>query len=105
MNGSYVEERDGGYWVADSRVSLDSIVYSFHAGQTPESMAQMFPVLSLEEVYGAVAYYLAHRVVVDEYLSKARSDFEKLRESSREADPTFYQKLADARRQMQAVGP
>lgn len=105
MNRSYVEEREGDYWVAGTRVSLDSIVYAFYAGHTAESIAQMFPVLSLEQVYGAVAYYLAHRVQVDEYLSKARSDFETLRQASREADPTFYQKLADARRQMQAVGP
>ncbi len=102
---NYVEQRDGGYWVAGSRVSLDSIVYAFHAGQTPESVAQMFPVLTLEMVYGAVTYYLAHRVEIDEYLKKAKSDFEALLLASRQADPTFYQKMADARRQTQAVGP
>jgi uncharacterized protein (DUF433 family) len=69
---NYVEQRDGGYWVAGTRVSLDSIVYAFHAGQTAESMAHMFPVLSLEQVYGAVAYYLARCVEVDEYLMKAK---------------------------------
>ena len=25
----YVERHDGGYWVAGSRVSLDSVVYAF----------------------------------------------------------------------------
>ncbi len=102
---NYVEQRDGGYWVAGTRVSLDSIVYAFHAGQTAESIAHMFPVLTLEQVYGAVTYYLAHRVEVDEYLTKAKSDFEAMRQASRQADPTFYQKMADARRQFQAVGP
>ena len=104
MNDSYVEEREGGYWITGTRVSLDSLVYAFYAGQTAESIAQMFPVLTLEQVYGALAYYLAHRDVCDVYLKAARADFEALRQTSRQADPTFYQKLADARRQMQAVG-
>ena len=30
----YVSQRDGGYWVGDTRVSLDSIVYAFLSGQT-----------------------------------------------------------------------
>lgn len=102
---NYVEQRDSGYWVAATRVSLDSIVYAFHAGQTAESIAQMFPVLKLEQVYGAVTYYLAHRVEIDEYLKKAKSDFEAMRQTARQADPTFYQKMADARRQSQSVSP
>src|SRR5687767_14719465 len=81
MNSSYVENREAGYWVAGTRVSLDSIVYAFYAGQTAESIAQMFPMLTLEQVYGAVAYYLAHRAEIDKYLSTARSDFEALRQA------------------------
>src|SRR5688572_16830090 len=96
MNGPYVDEQDGAYWIAGTRVSLDSIVYAFYAGQTAESIAQMFPMLTLEQVYGAVAFYLAHRPEIDEHLRKTRTDFEVLRQTSRQADPAFYQKLADA---------
>ncbi len=46
-----IETRDGVYWVAGSRVSLDSVVYEFLDGQTAESIAQSFPTLSLEQVY------------------------------------------------------
>ena len=101
----YVEQRDGGYWVAGSRVSLDSIVYAFLEGQTAESIAQSFPVLSLEQVYGAVAFYLANRSDVDRYLDRAREDYDAKRRAARDADPTFYQKLADARRASQPVDP
>ena len=93
----YVEQRDGGYWVAGTRVSLDSIVYAFLNGQTAESIAQAFPVLTLEQVYGTVAFYLANRSAVAAYLTKAKVDFEALRQSSRNLDPMFYQKLAAAR--------
>lgn len=102
VSNPYVEQRDAGYWVRGSRVSLDSIVYAFHQGQTPESTAQSFPALSLEQVYGAVAFYLANRDEIDAYLAEVRDDYEAKRQAARDADPAFYQKLADARRQAQA---
>jgi uncharacterized protein (DUF433 family) len=101
MSKEYVEQRDGAYWVAGSRVSLDSIVYAYWNGQTAESIAQSFPVLTLEQVYGAVAYYLAHREEIDAYLERRRADYEAKRQAAREADPMFYQKLADARRKLE----
>lgn len=97
MEGPYVERRGDSYWIAGSRVSLDSVVYAFLGGQTPESIAQSFPVLNLEQVYGAIAFYLAHRDEVDAYLARSREDFEAQRRAARESDPAFYQKLADAR--------
>jgi uncharacterized protein (DUF433 family) len=105
MSKPYVEQRDGGYWVAGTRVSLDSIVYAFWAGQTAESIAQAFPVLTLEEVYGAIAFYLANQPAIDAYLEQAKADFEAMRQASREADPMFYQKLAAARRHLQIMRP
>lgn len=98
MNKVYVELRDKGYWVTGTRVSLDSIVYAFLDGQTPESIAQSFPILTLEEIYGAIAFYLAHRTEIETYLETAKTGFEMKRKASRESDPMFYQKLADARR-------
>ena len=99
MSKQYVEQRDGGYWVAGTRVSLDSIVYAFLGGQTAESIAQAFPMLTLEHVYGAIAFYLANRPDIDAYLAQAKADFEAMRQAARDANPMFYQKLADARRQ------
>jgi|SRR5436305_10714127 len=97
MKNEYVEQRDGGYWIAGTRVSLDSLVYAFIGGQTAESIAQSFPVLRLEQVYGAITYYLAHRAEVDDYLARLRTEFAALRQAAREADPAFYQRLASAR--------
>ena len=103
MNKAYVEFRNEGYWIAGTRVSLNSIVYAFLDGQTPESIAQSFPVLTLEQIYGAVAYYLAHQPEVETYLKTAKADFEAKRKASRESDPMFYQKLADARRRLGTI--
>jgi uncharacterized protein (DUF433 family) len=95
---AYVEQREGTYYVAGTRVSLDSIVYSFLDGQTAESIGQAFPVLSLEQVYGAITFYLGHRDEVEGYLEAQRQDFEAKRRAARDTDPMFYQRLAATRR-------
>lgn len=103
MSEQYIEQRDGGYWVVGTRVSLDSIVYAFWGGQTAEAIAQSFPVLTLEQVYGSIAFYLANRSKIDAYIEKTKLDFEAMRQASRQADPMFYQKLAQARHPIQTT--
>jgi uncharacterized protein (DUF433 family) len=105
MTKQYVERQDDGYWIAGRRVSLDSVVYAYLGGQTAEGIAQSFPVLTIEEVYGAIAFYLANRADIDAYLAEAKSDFNAKRRAARESDPMFYQKLADAQRQSTATHP
>lgn len=94
MSESYVELRDGGYWVRGTRVSLDSIVYRFLEGLSPESITtDCFPVLSLEEVYGAITYYLAHRVEVDAYLQDADTEYDAFRERVRAEYPEAHRRF------------
>jgi uncharacterized protein (DUF433 family) len=103
VDKAYVEKRDEGYWIAGTRVSLDSIVFAFLEGLAPETIAtECFPVLTLEQLYGAITYYLAHRHDLDRYLQQGEAEFEVLRQSTRAADPSFYAKLMQARRQVRA---
>jgi hypothetical protein len=68
---TYVWMNDcGTFKVGRSDVSLDSVVYQFWDGVSPESICRSFPTLTLEEAYGAIAYYLAHRDEVDAYLRR-----------------------------------
>jgi uncharacterized protein (DUF433 family) len=76
-------ERDGGYWITGARVSLDSVVYAFLRGASSETIAQSFPVLKLEEVFGAITYYLSRQAAVDSYLRQHDRDFESLRAHKR----------------------
>lgn len=97
MTKAYVEQRDGGYWIAETRVSLDSIVYAFRRGASPESIQRSFPTLTLEQVYGAITFYLAHESEIDDYLRNGEDEIERLRQTTRESDPAFYEKLKSAR--------
>jgi uncharacterized protein (DUF433 family) len=102
MEKPYVEKRDEGYWVTGTRVSLDSIVFAFLDGLSSETIvAECFPMLTLEQVYGAITYYLAHRADIDHYLQQADAEFDALRHAARTADPQFHAKLMQARRRLQ----
>ena len=98
MTKEYVERQEGTYRISGTRVSLDSIVYAFLRGAAPESIAQSFPALTLEEVYGAIAFYLAHQTEIDAYLQEGEREFEALRQQARQSNPLLYRKLEEARK-------
>jgi uncharacterized protein (DUF433 family) len=95
MQQSYVEHRDGGYWVQGTRVSLDSLVYRFLEGLTPESIVECFPTLTLEQVYGAITYYLAHRAAIDAYLQAEDAEYDAFRQRVRAQYPRLSRRLDD----------
>lgn len=64
----YIEQREGGYYVTGTRISLDSIVHAYRRGESPETIRQNFELLALEDVYGTIAYYLANQAEIDAYL-------------------------------------
>jgi len=102
VENQYVEERDHIYWIAGTRVSLDSVILAFLACISAEAIVtECFPALTLEQVYGAITYYLAHRSEIDAYLQQADTEFQALRQSLHQADLKFCKKLAAARRQTQ----
>lgn len=96
----YIEQRDGGYWITGKRISLDSVVYAFRRGQAPEGIRRSFPLLTLEEVYGAIAFYLANQTKIDSYLVDEEAEFEKLRSMNRAADPEWYERMERAKAEL-----
>jgi uncharacterized protein (DUF433 family) len=102
MVREYVERRNGGYFINGSRVSLDSVVYAFLRGESPEGIAESFPSLGLEQIFGALAFYMANREIVDQYLRQGQEEFEALREQARSNNPGLYRKLAEARQDTHA---
>jgi uncharacterized protein (DUF433 family) len=99
LTKQYVEQREGCYRLIGSRVSLDSIVYAFKTDRSPEKIVQSFPTLSLEQVYGAITFYLANQETVDRYLEEGETEFSKLREASKQSNAELYAKLKAAKAQ------
>ncbi|MGJ5675984.1 MAG: DUF433 domain-containing protein [Nostochopsis sp.] len=101
---SYVEYRNDVYWVEGTRISLDSVVYAFRNGLSPESIVHSFPLLTLEQVYGAIAFYLANRAEIDTYLAAEEDAFDTMPQPLQSAAPVLYNKLIAAKAARQQPG-
>jgi uncharacterized protein (DUF433 family) len=79
--------------IGHSRVMLEAIVAGFEHGHSPETLQQQYPALSLEEVYGAITYYLAHRDEVHTYLKQQDALWEAWRAKSAVRPPPVVERL------------
>ena len=100
ISKQYIEQRNNSYFVKESRVSLDSVVNAFLSGVSPEGIVQSFPVLNLEQVYGAIAFYLANKKAVDSYIREGEANYQRLRSASQQRNKAFYDKLIAAKSQI-----
>ena len=107
MEKTYVEQRDGGYWIGNTRISLDSVVYAFKRGAAPESIKRSFPLLSLEDIYGAITFYLSHEQEIDSYLTQAETQLDAesaaRNAQARAANPDLFDRLEKARQERETA--
>ncbi|HEX4797303.1 MAG TPA: DUF433 domain-containing protein [Humisphaera sp.] len=95
---SYIEtDPHGVKRVAGTRISIDSVVIAFRQGQSAEEIQRNFPALSLEQVYGTIAYYLGHRQEVENYLTRQRAGWEELRARTEQNPSAALERLRQAR--------
>jgi len=73
--------------IGKSGVPLESVVIAYHEGNTPESIHSQYPSLSLEEVYGAIAFYLANKQTVLDYMKRLETLWEQFK-AKVDADPS-----------------
>ncbi len=100
MAHEYVEFRNGGYYVAGTRISLDSIVYLHREGASPEAIQDDFPSLSLEQIHGAIAFYLANLKIVDENIVEGERELDRVVPPLEIANPEVYARLQRARHEL-----
>jgi uncharacterized protein (DUF433 family) len=76
----YVEIRNGGYYVAGTRIGLDVVVYDFRRGRTAEAIFEAYPSIgSLAKVYGAITFILEHPKDIDAYLKEQDRRYEEIK--------------------------
>jgi uncharacterized protein (DUF433 family) len=66
--------------VGGTRVTLDTVVYSFKDGATAEEIALRYPALTLTDVYAAITYYLRHQSEVEVYLKERKDQATQLQQ-------------------------
>lgn len=62
---SYVQQREGEFFVGNSQVTLHSIIANWQRGMGPERIQESFPTVPLVAIYGAITYYLEHQEELD----------------------------------------
>lgn len=82
----YIEQRDGNYYVAGTRVFLDSLVHAFRRGESPETIWQNF-----------VAYYLANQADIAAYLLRQGQKWAEGKRSSEPLPASLRERLTRAR--------
>jgi uncharacterized protein (DUF433 family) len=89
-------DEEGVMRVGTGRVMLDGVVYAFNRGESPESIRAQFPALTLEEVYGAITYCLAHGAEVQDYLRRQEAVVQHWRQVTEQVASPMIDRLKQA---------
>ena len=73
--------------VAETRVTLDTVVYAFQEGATAEEIAQQYPSLELADIYAVISYYLRDQGVVNAYLEQRNQQATQVRKENEARTP------------------
>ena len=73
-------DREGVLRVSGTRVSLDSVIFAFNEGSTPEEIAQQYTTLNLADIYAVISYYLQNQAEFSEYLERRKTQRAELKE-------------------------
>lgn len=99
MSREYVERRHESFYLIGSRVPLAHIVREFQHGASPESIRSNYPTLTLEQVYGAITFYLGNNEEVEKDIAERETE-EDAFSASRPAPPEIKAKFDRMRQQM-----
>ena len=72
-------DADGVIRVANTRVTLETVIAAFTKGATAEQIAQDYPVVPLADIYAVITFYLRQPEAVDAYLATQRRTGQHLR--------------------------
>jgi len=101
----YVEVRNGGYYVAGTRIGLDVVTYEFRDGRSPEDIFEAYPSIgSLAKLYGAITFILEHPKEIDSYLKEQDAKWEEFKARNPLA-PGMAERVERARRALPVRQP
>jgi uncharacterized protein (DUF433 family) len=82
------EDADGVIRVAQTRVTLDTVVQTYLDGATAEEIVQQYPSLNLADVYAVISYFLRHSADVESYLQRRQKQADSVQKENENRFPT-----------------
>jgi len=92
--------------IKGSRIGIESVLYEYiYREQSPKSINEKFPTLTLEQIYATILYYLHNHEKIEAYITDWLEWGKKMREEQRRNPPPVVVRLRNlkARRQKTAV--
>jgi hypothetical protein len=74
-------------YVGGTRVTLDTVIYTFLEGATAEEIVQRYPSLKLADVYAVIAYYLQNKEEVEGFLRISSKSADEVRALNKKRFP------------------
>jgi uncharacterized protein (DUF433 family) len=90
---------DGTVRIAESRVTLESVIHHYKLGASAEQILKKFPALTLADVYAAISYYLNNKDSVEDYLEKQEAKGDEIQERS-ESNPQYQKHSAEIKNRL-----
>ena len=88
----------------NTRIGIETILCEYiDRGLTPEEIAQIYPSLTLEQVYATILYYLQNHKQISNYLKNWREHGNKMREQQRLNPQPVSLKLKQLRRERKTM--
>jgi uncharacterized protein (DUF433 family) len=97
----YIERRHESFYLIGSRVPLAHIVREFQNGEAAEAIRIHYPTLSLEQVYGAITFYLGNKEAVEKDIVEREREEEEFAKNH-PWPPELKEKLERAGQEMLA---
>lgn len=93
-----IEERQGGYYIAQSPITFGAAILRFKEGLSPELIHRdCYPSLPLAKIYSAISYYLNNQELVDNYLKQLQQYENELQEHLLARHPEFIKPAEELR--------
>src|SRR5438270_13733082 len=84
--------------VKGTRIGIETILYDYiHRQRSPETIANTYPSLTLEQVYATILYYLHNKEKVSKYLADWLEWGREMRRRQEANPPPVVQKLRQLR--------
>jgi uncharacterized protein (DUF433 family) len=101
----YIRQRDGNWYVGESRVSVYSVIAAWKRGQTPEQIHEDFPTLPLVSLYGTITSYLERQTELDAFFDVVKRAAAERKSEAEAANPAFYTTMRERFAEYAAAHP
>jgi uncharacterized protein (DUF433 family) len=82
----------------NSRIGIETILYEYiYRSRHPEEIAQIYPSLTLEQIYATILYYLHEKEQVSKYLTDWLEHCQQGEKEQDKNPPVFVEKMRKLR--------